>query len=70
MKRTFKIHNTKFSIVNRYTGNMEVNSRNPKYNLMMFDTFYKAWKCICSCMTIAEGHEIAENYMEFTLNMI
>ena len=64
MKRSFKINNTKFNIVNRNTNNMEINNNNQKYDLMVFNTFYNAWKRVSSCMTLYEGREIAENYME------
>lgn len=42
---------------------MYTNSFNPKYDLMMFSTYYGAWKRVSSCMTLKEGHDLAENYI-------
>lgn len=64
--RNFRVNGIKIRIVNRYTAGMEINSFNQKYDVMMFNTAYNAWTRLCSCMTIAEGKEIAiekiENY--------
>lgn len=57
--RSFKVNGTKVCIVNRYTSEMEINSFNPKYDIMIFNTVYKAWTRLCSCMTLTEGKEIA-----------
>lgn len=59
MRREFKVNSTKVAIVNRNTNGLEINSYNPKYDVMYFDTSHKAWTKLCSCMTLAEGKELA-----------
>lgn len=47
MKRDFKHNGNRFSIVNRFIGNMEINSFNMKYDIRMFDTALNGWtRCI------------------------
>ena len=62
--RNFKVNGIKIRMVNRYTAGMEINSFNQKYDVMMFNTAYNAWTRLCSCMTIAEGKEIAIEKIE------
>ena len=62
--RNFRVNGIKIRIVNRYTAGMEINSFNQKYDVMMFNTAYNAWTRLCSCMTIAEGKEIAIEKIE------
>ena len=61
--RNFKVNGIKIRIVNRSAG-MEINSFNQKYDVMIFNTAYNAWTRLCSCMTIAEGKEIAIEKIE------
>ena len=61
--RNFKVNGIKIRIVNRSAG-MEINSFNQKYDVMIFNTDYNAWTRLCSCMTIAEGKEIAIEKIE------
>lgn len=62
--RNFKVNGTKVSIVNRCTDGMEINSLNQKYDIMIFNVAYNAWTRLCSCMTLAEGKEIAAERIE------
>ena len=62
--RNFKVNGTKVSIVNRCTNGMEINSLNQKYDIMIFNVAYNAWARLCSCMTLAEGKEIAAERIE------
>ncbi len=62
--RNFKVNGTKVSIVNRCTNGMEINSLNQKYDIMIFNAAYNAWTRLCSCMTLAEGKEIAAERIE------
>ena len=62
--RNFKVNGTKVSIVNRCTNGMEINSLNQKYDIMIFNVAYNAWTRLCSCMTLAEGKEIAAERIE------
>lgn len=62
--RNFKVNGTKVRIVNRYTSGMEINAFNPKYDIIIFNAAYNAWTRLCSCMTIAEGKEIATEKIE------
>lgn len=62
--RNFKVNGTKVSIVNRCTDGMEINSLNQKYDIMIFNAAYNAWTRLCSCMTLAEGKEIAAERIE------
>ena len=62
--RNFRVNGIKIRIVNRYTAGMEINSFNHKYDVMIFNTAYNAWTRLCSCMTIAEGKEIATEKIE------
>lgn len=62
--RNFRVNGIKIRIVNRYTAGMEINSFNQKYDVMIFNTAYNAWTRLCSCMTIAEGKEIAIEKIE------
>lgn len=61
MKRDFKHNGNKFSIVNRFTGGMEINSFNMKYDIRMFDTALNGWTRVGICNTITAGHEFVEN---------
>lgn len=61
--RNFKVNGIKIRIVNR-SAVMEINSFNQKYDVMIFNTAYNAWTRLCSCMTIAEGKEIAIEKIE------
>ena len=58
-RREFKVNGTKIAIVNRNTNGLEINSFNPKYDVMMFNEEYHAWTRLCSCMTLAEGKQSA-----------
>lgn len=60
MRRNFKIDGTSFRIVNRFTD-CEVNEFNPRYDVMKLSAYYNAWIRIGSCMTLAEGREVAES---------
>lgn len=62
--RNFKVNGTKVSIVNRCTNGIEINSLNQKYDIMIFNAAYNAWTRLCSCMTLAEGKEIAAERIE------
>ena len=62
--RNFKVNGTKVSIVNRCTNGMKINSLNQKYDIMIFNVAYNAWTRLCSCMTLAEGKEIAAERIE------
>ena len=61
MKRDFKHNGNRFSIVNRFTGGMEVDSFNMKYDIRMFDTDLNGWIRVGSCNTIASGYNFVEN---------
>lgn len=61
--RNFKVNGIKIRIVNR-SAVMEINSFNQKYDVMIFNTAYNTWTRLCSCMTIAEGKEIAIEKIE------
>lgn len=61
MRRNFKIDGVKYNVVNRFTGNCEINDFNPRYDVMKFSEYYSAWVRVASCMTISEGREIAES---------
>lgn len=63
MSREFKRENRKFFVANRYTGDCEINEYNPKYDVLVFSSRH-AWEKVGTCMTIAEGREVAENYCE------
>ena len=63
MSREFKKEGKKFFVANRCTGGYEINEYNPSYDVFVFSG-RKAWERVGSCMTIAEGREIAENYCE------
>ena len=52
--REFKIGKYKVCIVNRYTGGMEINERNPKYDIRYFSEELGGWVRLASCMTIAD----------------
>lgn len=60
--KNFKIDNVRFFIKKRFTD-CEINIHNPKYDVLMFSDYYKAWVRIGSCMTLAGGRELAENHM-------
>lgn len=61
MKRDFKHNGNRFSIVNRFTGGMEINSFNMKYDIRMFDADLSGWTRVGSCNTIAAGYNFVEN---------
>ena len=61
MKRDFKFNGNRFSIVNRFTGGMEINSFNMKYDIRMFDTNLNGWIRVGSCNTLLSGHDFVEN---------
>lgn len=63
MRREFKVNGIKCEIVNRYTGNMEINSFNQKYDVRYYSQKRGGWMRLCSCMTIAEGKEMAEQLL-------
>lgn len=69
MRRNFKIDGIKFAIANRYTGHMEINSLNQKYDLMRFYPNY-GWIRVCSCMTLAQGREKAEDLLNYEKEMV
>ena len=58
MRREFKVNRTKCTIVNRNTGNMEINKHNQKYN---------GWIRLCSCATISEGREKAVQILSLAI---
>lgn len=62
--REFKIGKYKVCIVNRYTGGMEINERNPKYDIWYFSEELGGWVRLASCMTIAEGKEVASQILQ------
>ena len=64
MRRTFKVHGVKFNVVNRFTGGMEINKFNMKYDLMYFNEEMDGWMRVCSVNTIREGKEEAEKFSE------
>lgn len=61
MKRDFKHNGNRFSIVNRFTGGMEVDRFNMKYDIRMFDTDLNGWIRVGSCNTIVAGYDFIEN---------
>lgn len=61
MRRDFKYNGNRFSIVNRFTDGMEINSFNMKYDIRMFDTTLNGWVRVGICSTIAAGHDFVEN---------
>ena len=61
MKINFKHNGNRVSIVNRFIGNMEINSFNMKYDIRMFDTALNGWTRVGSCNTIASGYNFVEN---------
>ena len=46
--REFKIGKYKVCIVNRYTGGMEINERNPKYDIRYFSEELGGWVRLAS----------------------
>lgn len=62
MRRTFKFNGVKFNVVNRFTGGMEINKYNMKYNLMYFNEKMCGWMRVCSANTLREARELAEYY--------
>lgn len=60
--REFKIGKYKVCIVNRYTGGMEINERNPKYDIRYFSEELGGWVRLASCMTIAGGKKLPVKY--------
>ena len=61
MNRNFKFKGNRFAIVNRFTGGMEINHFNMKYDIRMFDATLNGWIRIGSCSTIATGYDFVEN---------
>lgn len=61
MKRDFTHNGNRFSIVNRFTGNMEINDFNMKYDIRMFDTALNGWIRVGSCNTIKSGNDFVKN---------
>lgn len=67
MRREFKVNKTKCMIVNRNTGNMEINKYNQKYDVRCFSQKYNGWIRLCSCMTISEGREKAVQILSLAI---
>lgn len=64
MRRNFKVNGVKFNVVNRFTGDFEINKWNMKYDLMYFNEEIGGWMRVCSANTIREGKEEAEKFSE------
>jgi hypothetical protein len=67
MRREFKVNGIRCEIVNRYTGDMEINDFNQKYDVRYYSRKYSGWMRLCSCMTIAEGKEKAVQLLSFAV---
>ena len=67
MRREFKVNKIKCMIVNRNTGNMEINKYNQKYEVRCFSQKYNGWTRLCSCMTISEGREKAVQILSLAI---
>ena len=65
MRRNFKVNGVKFNVVNRFTGDFEINKWNMKYNLMYFNEEMCGWMRVCSANTLREARELAEYYSEY-----
>lgn len=65
MRRNFKVNGAKFNVVNRFTGDFEINKWNMKYNLMYFNEEMCGWMRVCSSNTLREARELAEYYSEY-----
>lgn len=62
--RNFKINGVRFCIINRFTGNNEINEYNQKYDVIRFDEKLRGWVRICSANTLTEAKEKAEEWAE------
>lgn len=62
--RNFKINGVQFSIINRFTGNNEINEYNQKYDVIRFDEKLRGWVRLCSANTLAKAREKAAEWME------
>lgn len=62
--RNFKINGVQFSIINRFTGNNEINEYNQKYDVIRFDEKLCGWVRLCSANTLAKAREKAAEWME------
>lgn len=67
MRRRFNVGKIKCNIVNRNTGNMEINKYNQKYDIMEFSEKYNGWIRLCSYMTILEGREKAVQILSLAI---
>lgn len=61
--REFKVNGIKVSIVDRFNVGKEISRSNPKYEVKIFDSKYDAWRTLCTCMTLREGRELAEEML-------
>lgn len=48
MRREFKVNGIKCEIVNRYTGDMEINDFNQKYDVRYYSQERGGWMRLCS----------------------
>lgn len=62
--RNFKIDGVRFCIINRFTGNNEINEYNQKYDVIRFDEKLRGWVRLCSANTLAKAREKAAEWME------
>lgn len=62
--RNFKIDGVRFCIINRLTGNNEINEYNQKYDVIRFDEKLRGWVRLCSANTLAKAREKAAEWME------
>mgnify|MGYP004657233695 CR=1 FL=1 len=62
--RNFKINGVRFCIINRFTGNNEINEYNQKYDVIRFDEKLRGWVRLCSANTLAKAREKAAEWME------
>lgn len=62
--RNFKIGGARFCIINRFTGNNEINEYNQKYDVIRFDEKLRGWVRLCSANTLAKAKAKAAEWME------
>lgn len=63
MRRNFKVNGVKFNVLNRFTGDFEINKFCMKYDLMCFDEKMGGWMRVCSVNTLREAREAAESWI-------